>query len=143
MHLLNVGSMEVIPKLLTRFEGNRLVGLILSPVDLAVFQGLDIDLADRRLLALQGILGVLAPVVGRSADDAMRERCFAGCGSLRRTACTGWRGTRRCPGYAPPSQFRCRDRQALFFGPVAVYRYFVVEVSVGGLVAQVGAGRRR
>ncbi|MNZ40808.1 hypothetical protein D3C78_583400 [compost metagenome] len=69
----------MIAQLLARLEHHRLVGLVFGPVDLAVFQGLQVDLANRRLLALQSVLGVLAPVVGSGHDDAVRKRRLPRC----------------------------------------------------------------
>ena len=54
------------------------LGLIPRPVDLAGFQVVQGDLADRRLLVDQRVLGVLAPVVGAAYDDAMSERLATG-----------------------------------------------------------------
>ncbi|MNF70986.1 hypothetical protein D3C84_529210 [compost metagenome] len=67
----------MIAQLLTRLECNRLVGLVLGPVNLAFFQGLQVNFVDRKLLALQRILSVLTPVIGGGNDDTVRERRLA------------------------------------------------------------------
>ena len=53
------------------------LGWYSAPVDLAVFQVVQVDLADRRLLVAQRVLGVLAPVVGGADDDAVGEGLLA------------------------------------------------------------------
>ena len=51
----------------------RLMGLVCSPVNLAFLQIVQIYLAHWRLLILQRVVGVLAPVVCRGDDDAARK----------------------------------------------------------------------
>jgi hypothetical protein len=64
-------------KLFLNLQHRCSVGLVLGPFDLAVLQIVQIDLADWRLLIAQGLLGVGAPVVRRSDDDAVREGLLA------------------------------------------------------------------
>lgn len=61
------------------FEDRRLAGLILRPIDLAVFQILEIDLCDCGLLADECQLGIFRPVARGADNDAVRERLLAGC----------------------------------------------------------------
>src|SRR5690606_33266656 len=67
----------MLAQLLLGPERHYLIRLVPGPVDLAVFQGLQVNLADRRLLALQRILCMLAPVIGGGDDNAMRKRGLA------------------------------------------------------------------
>ena len=141
----------VIAQLLARLKHHRLVGLVFGPVDLAVFQSLQVDLADRRLLALQGVLGVLTPVVGGGHDDAVRERRLAR-GSeetvdvlfldfvvlgvqlaLNRVVLAGALGARHQVDTCVLAA------EALLLGPLCVHPHLVVQITVGGLIAQVGA----
>ncbi len=61
-------------------QGGGLGGRVFLPIDAAVFEIEEGDLADGRGLAFEGMLGVLAPVVGGGDDDAVAERGFPGGG---------------------------------------------------------------
>ena len=52
----------------------------LRPVDLAVFQIKQVNLADRRLLIAQRVLGVFSPIISGADNDAVAKRFLAGCG---------------------------------------------------------------
>lgn len=137
----------MLAQLLAGLERDLLPGLVLCPVDLAVFQCLEVDLADRRLLVLQGVLGVLAPVVGGGDDEAMGERLLARGGeetvdiSLLDAivlclelaldgvvlACALGAGDQVDTGVA------CV--QAAFFGPISISPDVFVQVAVGRFVA--------
>jgi len=62
------------------FECGSLAGGVFFPVYLAAFEIHQSDLADGRGLLLQGMLGVVAPIVGGGDDDAVGKRFFAGGG---------------------------------------------------------------
>jgi hypothetical protein len=57
----------------------RALGLILAPVNLTVFQIMQVNLANWRLLVAQGIFSVLAPVDRGSDNNAVGEVLFTGC----------------------------------------------------------------
>ena len=67
-------------RLLFLFKCWGRVGLELCPVNLAVFQVKQVDFTNGRLLVLQSVFGVLAPVVGGANNNTVRENLFAGCG---------------------------------------------------------------
>jgi hypothetical protein len=50
------------------------------PISLATCQIVQIDFVHRRILALQGILCVFAPVIGGGYNNAVRKGFFVGCG---------------------------------------------------------------
>lgn len=111
---------------------------------------MQVDLVDRKLLALQGVLGVFAPVVGGSDDNAVRERCFAGSGEetinvlLLDAVVLGIQlaldgVVLACPlGARHQVDAGVATVQSLFFGPVAICPYFIVEVAIGRFVAEIG-----
>ena len=66
-------------QLLLRLNDRRGLRVVLAPINLALFKGGEIDLADWRLLIQQGIFGVLTPLVRRGDDDPARERLLARC----------------------------------------------------------------
>ncbi|MNP79672.1 hypothetical protein D3C76_1775740 [compost metagenome] len=51
--------------------------LVLGPVDLTIFQCLQVDLIDRLVSIQQGIIGVLRPIVGSSNDNAVGKGLLA------------------------------------------------------------------
>ena len=64
-------------QLLLDFQDRGCLGLVFGPVDLAVLQVVQIDLADGWLLIAKGVFGVGAPVVCGADDDAVGEGLLA------------------------------------------------------------------
>lgn len=60
-------------ELLLGLEDRGLAGLVFGPVNLGVLQVVKVQLEDGGLLLEQGVLGVLAPVIGGGDDEALGE----------------------------------------------------------------------
>src|SRR5690606_41937258 len=71
-HSLERGPL-VRPQGLFGLVNRSLLWLVLRPIDLALFQIMLGDLADRRLLVDEGVFGVLGPVVGGADNDPVCE----------------------------------------------------------------------
>ena len=61
-------------------EGGWLAGLVFRPVDLTFLQGIEVDFQNRRLLVVEGVSGVPAPVIGGGDDVTECERFLTGGG---------------------------------------------------------------
>ena len=59
------------------FKNWSLLGLVVGPINLAVFQVAQIDLANGWLLVDQRVFCVGTPVIGGANDQSMGERFFA------------------------------------------------------------------
>jgi len=79
MYFRTSGVPLVGSQVLAGLEHGRGRGLVAAPIDLALFQVGQGDPVDGRLLVLQGLFGVGAPVVGGADDQAVREGLLAGC----------------------------------------------------------------
>ena len=77
---LAAGAGLVRAEFLLGLEDGRGAGLVFRPVDLAGFEIVEIDLVNGRSLAVEGVFGVVAPVVSGGDDVAERERLLAGGG---------------------------------------------------------------
>ena len=64
-------------QLFLRFQNNRLLRAILRPVNLAVFQVMQRDPADRYLLVHQRLFSMLGPQIGRTDNQALGKRVSA------------------------------------------------------------------
>jgi hypothetical protein len=67
----------MLTQLLLALEYRRGLRCVAVPVDLTVFQIMQINLAYWWLLVTKRIFGVLAPMIGRTDDDAMRKGFLA------------------------------------------------------------------
>ena len=65
------------PELFLDLQHRCCLGLVLGPLDLAVLQIVQVDLADGWLLVTQRLLGVGAPVVRRADNDPVSEWLLA------------------------------------------------------------------
>jgi hypothetical protein len=130
--------------------------LVVRPVDLAGFEGEEVDLVNGRLLAVEGVGGVIGPVVGGGDEVAEGEGFLAGGGeeavdvglfhgvvlgvalALDGVVVLGALGL----GDEVDAGVLARHAElwgADFPGPVGVEPDVRVEVGVGGLVAEIGA----
>lgn len=132
------------------FEDGRGAGLEAGPVDLAVFEVVEIDFGDGRLLSGEGLLGVVGPGGGGGDDDAMGEGFLTGGGEEAVDVAfldavvfgvefaldsVGFGGAAGTGNEVDAGVF---GGEAVFAGPVGVGPDLFVEVGVGGLVAEVG-----
>ena len=70
----------MVAQLLPGFQHRSCFGLVSAPINLAVFQIVQVYLADGRLLVAQGVFSVFAPMIGRADNDAVSEYFLARCG---------------------------------------------------------------
>ncbi|MNV89307.1 hypothetical protein D3C71_1835910 [compost metagenome] len=55
-----------------------MLGLVLRPINLTIFQVAQVNLADWRLLVDQSVFGVGTPMVGGAYDQTVTKSLFAG-----------------------------------------------------------------
>jgi len=67
------------PERILRLEHGRLAGTELRPVNLAVFQIVQVQLENGWLLIAQRVFGVFGPVVGGCDDDSLGKRLLPRC----------------------------------------------------------------
>ncbi len=131
-------------------------GAVFCPVDLAGFEGEEVDLVNGWLLAVEGVGGIIGPVVSGGDDVAEGERFLAG-GGEEAVDIGLFHGVVLGVAFALDGvvflgAVRFRDevdagvfarhaelRGADFPGSVGVEPDVGVEVGVGGLVAEIGA----
>ena len=125
-------------------------GLELRPVDLAGFQIMQGDLADRRLLVNQCVLGIVRPMVGGADDDAMGKGLAAGCSketvdvALLQAVVGSVELALDGVDLAGASDFGNKVDAVVLGGEAIGRRPFgprpdlAVQVAVGGFIAQVG-----
>jgi hypothetical protein len=151
------GAGLVRAEFLFRLEGEGGgAGLVFCPVDLAGFEGEEVDLVNGWLLAVEGVGGVIGPVVGGGDDVAEGEGFLARGGEeavdiglfhgvvlgvafaldgVVFLGALGFRDEVDAGVLAGHAELRGAD----FLGPVGVEPDVGVEVGVGGLVAEIGA----
>ena len=136
-----------------RFKDGRFARFIFGPVDLAIFEIVQVDLGDGRLLADEGLLGVFRPVVDRRDDDAVLERFLSGRREeaidvfFRDTIIGVVKFTLdgvefvSASGLGDEVDTGVFGDQSLELRPLGVRPDVAVEISVGRLVAEVGADK--
>lgn len=138
------------------FPGLQLDGLrrpVTRPVDAAVFEVVQVDARDGRLLADEGLRGVVGPVERRGDDDAVREGLLAGGGeeavdvlfadlvigvvelALDGVELVG------VAGLGDEVDAGVLGDEVLGFRPIGVGPNIRVKVGIGRLVAEVGADK--
>ena len=112
---------------------------------------MQVDLADRRLLVAQRLLGVLAPVIGRGDDDAVLEGLLAGrseeavdvflLDAVVRRVVFALDGVQFVGALGTGDQINASVArvQSVRFGPFAVSPDLGIEIAVARLVTQIGA----
>ncbi len=151
-----LGAGLVRAEILLFLEDRRGAGLILRPVDLAGFEGGEVDLADGRRLVVEGVFRVFAPVIGGGDDVAEREGLLARGGeeavdvglfhrvvlgvalALDGVVFLGAAGLRDevdAGVLTRETEFWAAD----FLDPVGIQPDMGIEIGIGGLVAEVGA----
>ena len=143
----------VLPELLLGLEYRRLARLVLAPINLAVFEVVEVNLVDWRLLVTQRVVSVFTPVVGGDDDQPVTERLFAGSGKEAVDVAFLDAVIRRVElaldGVDLVGSLCLRHQvyagipriQALLTCPISIRPYLAVQIPVSRLIAQVGTNQ--
>lgn len=133
-------------------------GRVAAPVDLALFEGLQIDLGDGRVLIPQGVVGVFGPLVAGADDDAVGEGRLTGCGEEAVDVAFGYFvvwgvelalngvgfvrfGAGFCAGFCLGDKIDANVAgiPAFLFCPIAIKPNIAIEIGIDGLMAEINA----